>query len=65
MDTLKNERKARNISHEKLAEKAGISRQAMDKIESGLRNPTMFTVYKLVKAMDMTLTEFVEKMKLD
>lgn len=63
--TLKTERTARNISHEKLAEKAGISRQAIGKIESGQRNPTMQTVYKLVLAMDMTLEEFVAKMELE
>ena len=63
--TLRTERKARGISHEKLAEKAGISRQAVGKIESGERNPTMQTVYKIVKAMDMTLEEFVHKMELE
>lgn len=63
--TLQAERKARNISHETLANKAGISRQAIGKIESGERNPTMQTVYKLVKAMDMSLEEFVKKMELE
>lgn len=63
--TLQAERKARGISHEKLAAKAGVSRQAIGKIESGERNPTMQTVYKLAKAMDMTLEEFVQKMRLE
>ncbi len=63
--TLREERKARGISHEKLAASAGISRQAVGKIESGERNPTMQTIYKLAKAMDMTLEEFVKKMPID
>ena len=63
--TLQSERKALGISHEKLAEKAGISRQAIGKIEAGERNPTMQTIYKLAKAMDMTLEEFVRKMQID
>jgi transcriptional regulator with XRE-family HTH domain len=63
--TLQRERKALGISHEKLAEKAGISRQAIGKIESGERNPTMQTMYKLTKAMGVSLEEFVRKMDLD
>jgi DNA-binding XRE family transcriptional regulator len=63
INTLIVERQARGISHEKLAQKAGISRQTIGKIESGIVNPTMLTVYKLVVAMDMTMEEFVTKMR--
>jgi len=62
---LKDERRAKVLSHEKLASKAGISRQAIGKIECGERNPTMLTMYKIAKAMDMTLEDFVRKMNLD
>ncbi len=65
INTLKRERKVVGISHEKLAERAGISRQAIGKIESGERNPTMQTMYKITKAMNITLEEFVRKMDLD
>jgi transcriptional regulator with XRE-family HTH domain len=62
--TLQSERKARGLSHEKLAELASISRQAIGKIENGERNPTIQTVYRIAKAMDMTLEQFVKKMNL-
>jgi len=64
IDTLIRERQARGLTHERLAAKAKISRQAIGKIESGLRNPTMLTVYKLARAMDMTLEEFVHHMEM-
>ncbi len=63
--TLKSERTNRGYSQEALAQRAGISRQAIGKIEAGERNPTMLTVYKLVKAMDMQLDEFIQLMKVD
>ena len=60
---LKKERTARNISHEKLAELAGISRQAVGKIEAGDRTPSIKNVFKLVRAMDMTLSDFIQKVE--
>lgn len=63
MESLKKARKGRNLSHEKLAELSGVSRQAISKIEAGQRNPTMVTVYRLLKAMDMPLSEFVKNLE--
>lgn len=57
-ETLKNERKARKLSHEKLAALSGLSRRAIGKIESGERIPTIVTIYRLLKAMDISLEEF-------
>lgn len=62
IDTLIRERLALGLTHEKLAQKAGISRQAIGKIESGMRNPTMLTMFKLAQAMDMSMEEFVRRM---
>lgn len=63
IDTLKVERASRGLSHEKIADKAGISRQTLGKIENGLANPTMLTMFKITNAMEMTLEEFIGKMK--
>lgn len=63
--TLKSERKKLGISHEKLAMESKVSRQAIGKIEAGERSPTLFTVYKLAKALDLSLEEFIRKMELD
>ena len=62
---LKSERKRQNLSHERLAELSGISRQAVGKIEAGDRTPTVYTLYKLANALGLTLVEFVEKMDLN
>jgi len=55
---LKEQRKNRNVSHEKLAALSGLTRQAIGKIESGERNPQMVTVYRLVRGLGMTMEEF-------
>ena len=62
MTAIKRERKARNLSHDKLSALSGVSRQAISKIESGERNPTMLTVYKLISALDLTFDEFADKL---
>lgn len=61
--TLKSERTSRGLTHEKIAEKAGVSRQTLGKIENGLTNPTMLTMFRITNAMGMSLEEFVGKMK--
>lgn len=63
--TLRGERKSQNLSHEKLAELSGISRQAIGKIEAGERMPTIYTVHKLSKALGLSLVDFVKKMDAD
>lgn len=63
--TLKNERKGQNLSHEKLADLSGVSRQAIGKIEAGERMPTIYTVHKLAKALGLSLVDFVKKMDAD
>jgi|GEM_PF-1544865 len=60
--TLVDARKRRGLSHDAIANKAGLSRQTLGKIESGIANPTMLTMYKIVRAMDMTMEQFVKAM---
>ena len=63
IETLKNERKIRNLSHEKISLRAGVTRQTIGKIESGGVNPTMVTMLKIVSAMNMDLSDFVQNME--
>jgi len=60
--TLKSERNKCGMSHEAIADKTGLSRQTIGKIESGISNPTMLTMFKITSAMGMTLEEFLRKM---
>jgi transcriptional regulator with XRE-family HTH domain len=53
IEQLKSERIAKNISHEKLAEKCGLDRSTISLIESGKRTPTILTYLKICKALDL------------
>ncbi len=46
-----------DISQEKLAEKAGIHRTYMGKIERGESNPPLHTVSKIAKALKVSLSD--------
>jgi transcriptional regulator with XRE-family HTH domain len=48
----------RNLSQEKLAHAAGLDRAYMSDLERGQHSPTLETVYKIVTALGITLTEF-------
>jgi len=50
-------RKAQKISQEELADKAGVHRTYMGKIERGESNPPVYTVYKISKALKTPLPE--------
>ncbi len=63
IDTLIEERKKRNLSHEKLAQKAGLTRQAIGRLESDVSSPTLVTCYKLAKAMDLKLSGLMLKIE--
>lgn len=48
-------RKVRGLSQEKLAERAGIDRSHMGFIEQGRRQPTIATLHKLSKTLNISL----------
>ncbi len=50
-------RKKLDLSQEELAEKAGIHRTYMGKIERGESNPPLHTVSKIAKALKVTLSD--------
>jgi len=63
-DNVRRIRKKRGISQEKLARLADISLNTLTKIESGFaQKPTIQTVVKLSKALNVTLDELVERNK--
>jgi transcriptional regulator with XRE-family HTH domain len=47
------ERVRRRLSQEKLAEKASLHRNCIGPIERGESNPTLITILKLAKALEM------------
>ena len=52
-------RKAKDISQEKLAELAGIDRSYMGNIERGEKNVTLKKVYEICDALDINIKELV------
>ncbi len=54
---IKELRKARDRSQEKLAHDADISRTYMGSVELGAKQPTLFTLFKVAKALGVPLAE--------
>lgn len=63
-NNLRRLRKKKGLSQEKLARLADISLNALTKIESGFaKKPTIQTVVKLAKALEISLDKLVEENK--
>lgn len=50
-------RTSKGMSQEKLASDSGVDRSHIGFIEQGRRKPTVRTLYKIVKALDMNLEQ--------
>ncbi len=59
-DRLKTLRIRRALTQQELAEKAGISSNALNRIELNKAEPHMSTLRKLAKALDVDPSELVE-----
>lgn len=53
-------RKSINLSQVDLAEKCGFHRNYIGMIERGERNPSLVNIYKISRAFDMDLSEFLK-----
>ncbi len=51
------ERKKKKLSQEKLASESKVDRSHMGFIEQGRRRPTISTLYRIVKALDIKLED--------
>lgn len=56
---LKDLRKKKSISQEKLAETTGLNRIFISLIETGKRNPTLTTICKLSQGLDIKASELL------
>lgn len=54
---IKDIRKDKSISQEQLAEKTGLDRTFISLIETGKRNPTLTSICKLSKGLNITTSE--------
>nr|WP_237518405.1 helix-turn-helix transcriptional regulator [Streptomyces sp. SID4982] len=53
-------RAVRGLTQEGLYLRAGISRDVMQKVESGGHNPTLYTLLKIAKALGVPVAELLE-----
>lgn len=56
---LKKVRKEQKISQDKLAEQIGIHRTYLSLVEKGERNPSLRTLYRLIKALKINSSELL------
>lgn len=56
---IQNIRKNKSISQEKLSEKTGLDRTYISLIETGKRNPTLTSICKIAKALDIKASELI------
>jgi transcriptional regulator with XRE-family HTH domain len=61
--SLKEERARQGLSQQRLAEMAGISRTGQRHIESLETNPTLYSLLKIAKAMDLNLCDILGKLR--
>ncbi len=50
----------RELTQETLAEKAGISRTYLARLEAGIQDPTLTTLKNLAKALKVRVAELIE-----
>ena len=58
-DRIREERNARQLSQEKLAELAGMDRQAINRIEQGHQSPIVDNLFRIARALDVPLADLV------
>ena len=64
--TILEARKSNNMTQQQLADKTGINRADISKLESGNSNPSIHLLQRLANGMNMTLKlEFVPKEPLE
>lgn len=56
---IKNIRKNKLISQEKLSEKSGLDRTYISLIETGKRNPTLTSICKIAQGLDIKASELI------
>ena len=61
---LRELRKARNLSQERLAELAGCHRTNISFLERGLQGPTLYLMHQLARVLDVPLTELARRVEI-
>lgn len=62
-NNLKNIRKQKNLSLDKVAELTGVSKAMLAQIEKGASNPTVSTLWKIATGLNVSFSYFMEEDK--
>lgn len=60
---LKDIRKSRGVTQEKLAYDCRLDRTYISLLERGLRQPTISTLFKLSKALEISSVDFIKRIE--
>lgn len=60
---LREQREENQLSQEKLAEYCELDRTYISLLERGLRKPTITTIFKLAKALNISPSKLIEKVE--
>lgn len=63
-EVLKTHRMALGVSQEELAFRAGVDRTFVSRIERGIRQPTITTIFLLSQALGISAAELVKDVEL-
>lgn len=58
-DRIRHQRKRRGLTQEHLYLGAGISRDVLQRIEGGSHNPTLHTLLRIARVLDVPLADLV------
>ena len=58
---LKTLRKEKKLTQHDLTDRSGLSLRMISDLERGVRQPSLVTLYKLAKGLDMPVLEFMER----
>jgi transcriptional regulator with XRE-family HTH domain len=64
-EVLRELRVDRNLSQERLALDCGLDRTFISMLERGIRQPTISTLFKLAKGLDISASELVVRVERD
>lgn len=57
---ITNIRKQKSISMDELSKRSGVSKSMLSQIEQGKTNPTVITVWKIARSLDIPVSELIE-----
>lgn len=61
VEVLKEERLRQGMSHEKLAEAAGVHRSTVSRTESGKMSPTLYVVHAMASVLNLDMAVLMKK----